>query len=637
MLIDLNTSNTSFLEMAILLKEKYGVKNNVFFLKLYDDSLVGVDPRDPSLSIDTKAKIVYECLINPWYYFREVVLIPEDGGSARFRLDIGTLSQVFLTLHNVSIFKLQPRQTGKTITAATVYSYFYQFILKNSEILYMNKSHGDSKKNIKRTRDIIEALPKYLQFKHKKNNTAKETLFLHLRNNTITAKPTATNPTTADLLGRGLTSPMLWFDEYAFLKYNDIIYDAAIMAFSKSSENAEKYGSAYGVVITTTPNSVDVSSGHEAYTTMQTSARWDINMLDWSIEDIREHVKTGQTIFLTIEYGYRELNLDEEWLETQKRFLKYNMLKIKREILLEWPQSFDNSPFSEEELANISQHTKERMNTHRIDKYLFEIYETIDPNKVYVLGSDVGGGLGADSSTIVVYDPDDKKVAATFASNTESVTIPKFTKLIINVMDNWLPYSIIAIERNNYGLGIIQEIIETRPDLKRRLLYHYKNEINVSKNGEKIKDVRKNNSNKNGSRIYGVNTNGTSRDDMMDDLYDIILSEPTRLSVRSIYSQIKTLEIKKTSSGKERIEHMTGKHDDILFGFLILTWALKQRPTKKMIGEMKRLSYKNNINNLTKKTVKTNSILELNKRYNDNVIYNTKKTGSIFDLNRRDR
>ena len=54
---DYETTNASFIAMASLLYKK-GIKNYNFFLKLYDEDLVGVDPYDPDLSLNMKMKII---------------------------------------------------------------------------------------------------------------------------------------------------------------------------------------------------------------------------------------------------------------------------------------------------------------------------------------------------------------------------------------------------------------------------------------------------------------------------------------------------------------------------------------------------------------------------------------------------
>ena len=72
-------------------------------------------------------------------------------------------------------------------------------------------------------------------------------------NNKITTKPGARNKANANSIGRGCTMPIHWYDEYAFILHNSIIYSAATPAFATASKNAKANGAPYGICITTTP------------------------------------------------------------------------------------------------------------------------------------------------------------------------------------------------------------------------------------------------------------------------------------------------------------------------------------------------------------------------------------------------
>ena len=74
--IHYETTNQSFLNMHYYLRDR-GIKNNAFFLYLFDTGLIGVDPRDPTLSTSMKARVLRECCCNYFYFLREVVRIPD--------------------------------------------------------------------------------------------------------------------------------------------------------------------------------------------------------------------------------------------------------------------------------------------------------------------------------------------------------------------------------------------------------------------------------------------------------------------------------------------------------------------------------------------------------------------------------
>lgn len=59
------TTNQSFIDMYYFLKQS-GRTNCTFFLVLYDRGLAGIDPRDKSLSIQMKQRVLRECCVNYW-------------------------------------------------------------------------------------------------------------------------------------------------------------------------------------------------------------------------------------------------------------------------------------------------------------------------------------------------------------------------------------------------------------------------------------------------------------------------------------------------------------------------------------------------------------------------------------------
>jgi len=200
--IHYNTSNESFIKIYQKLKEA-GIKNNKFFLALYDEKLMEIDPLDEeNLSKEDKTRILIEITKNPWYYIREIIRIPVAGGNTHFELDVGNLSQIYLMLNNFNLIKEQPRQTGKTICAVVVYSWIYKFGTTNSELDFGNKDFGDSKLNVKRMKDLIDTMPSYIRTKNNRDSNRIEYIENFLNKNKIKALPTALSSVQADKLGQ---------------------------------------------------------------------------------------------------------------------------------------------------------------------------------------------------------------------------------------------------------------------------------------------------------------------------------------------------------------------------------------------------------------------------------------------------
>ena len=51
------------------------------------------------------------------------------------------------------------------------------------------------------------------------------------------------------------TLTFIWYDEYGFMPFNDIVYMNAAPAFKTASDNARNAHAPYGILITTTPGS----------------------------------------------------------------------------------------------------------------------------------------------------------------------------------------------------------------------------------------------------------------------------------------------------------------------------------------------------------------------------------------------
>ena len=120
------TTNNSFMKVHYFLKAK-GIKNNSFFLSIYDPDLIGVDPRDPSLSNVMKMKILRECMVNYWYFIREVVRLPAEGKEVPYNLSRGNLAMNYMFVYNINQFVEFPRQHGYTVSALCWYLWVFNF------------------------------------------------------------------------------------------------------------------------------------------------------------------------------------------------------------------------------------------------------------------------------------------------------------------------------------------------------------------------------------------------------------------------------------------------------------------------------------------------------------------------------
>lgn len=220
---DTSTENISFLKIHKFLKE-LGIKQNKFFLKIYDKDLVGVDPYDPNLTLEMQAKILREVRINFWYFIREVIRIKVPGGVKRYELHRGNLALSWCLTKNINTAIILPRQNYKTISAVAYYVWMFNFSTNNSQMAMFNKMTADAELNVRRLKNMIDELPHYLKLENPNDINNVKKIYSCTTENEVLAISSANNPVKADLLGRGNSMPITWYDEFAFMSYIDIIY-----------------------------------------------------------------------------------------------------------------------------------------------------------------------------------------------------------------------------------------------------------------------------------------------------------------------------------------------------------------------------------------------------------------------------
>jgi hypothetical protein len=369
-------------------------------------------------------------------------------------------------------------------------------------------------------------------------------------------------------------------ENVAFLKYNEIIFSSAVFALSKAAKFAKKNKKPYGILLTTTPNFLDSEEGSHCKNWMDSSVKFELEMLDWRKKELRRFIKENSTNdFIYSKFTWQELGYDKDWYEEQCRLVNNDLLKIKREIDLEWTYSSDVSPFTEEELTAVRNVlVKPVCFYYNFENRKFKVYmyEEMKPLTKYLLGVDVAGGLGQDSSTIVGINP--KTGNPAFIIETRNLSVPKFAYFIGDIMTFWLFRSIVSIEKNNYGLTIIQMFLDQKNHptlftLKKRLFYVDKDmEREVLQGKRDQEHTITKTQNKKMNKRYGIDTSPQSREIFFDILGEEVRNSPENIRSELIFDQIKSLEVK--TSGK--IEHRSNAHDDILLGYLIAKYSKTQ-------------------------------------------------------------
>lgn len=571
------TTNQSFLDMHYFLRKK-GVENCKFFLALYDSDLLNINPRNPNLNMMMKQKVLRECLRNFWYFIREVVRIPasggEVGGGIQYKLHRANLAMNFGFVLNWNMFVEIPRQNGKTVSALCWYLWIFLFGTRNSKMLFLHKKLEDSKMNLGTMRDIRNALPDYLQLdaiynsdgKKAKESNSVETLFNRATNNLIKTAPSARNKMLASNLGRGATLPFIYFDEYAFIPFNYMIYQTAAPAFSKAADTARSFGCPYGILITTTPGDMLTDEGKEAYQTKEDALFFNELWYNMTPTQLYELSKCNpKSNFVYIRYNYRELGRTEEYFDEMVKTLKSNWTAIRREILLEWSESTENSPFERADLDTVKQLLRKPIRDISIGRpdLIFHVYKDgLFFKYPPIIGVDVAGGLNRDSSAITVIDTETTEVLAVFNNN--YISPVELAKVIYLLVKNYMPNAVINIERNGgFGTSVIG-YLKNKPDIRPNLYYEIK-EVVTEERYDGMHTVRS----KQVKRQYGYNETKENRNLLMEILTQRMQYHKDKFISEIIYYELTQLEVKKSG----RIEHASNGHDDTIFSYLLALYV----------------------------------------------------------------
>ena len=127
-----------------------------------------------------------------------------------------------------------------------------------------------------------------------------------INGNSIITKPKATSYDKALSLARGLTAPVLHFDEPEFTDHIKTIVSNSVSTFETAAANAKRNHSMYGRIFTCTPGDLSTSAGEEAQELLDKTGRWSERLYDMNEDEIQDYIeKQGEDCnkILYIEYS----------------------------------------------------------------------------------------------------------------------------------------------------------------------------------------------------------------------------------------------------------------------------------------------------------------------------------------------
>lgn len=256
------TKNKTFILTNEELKQ-LDVINNEFMLELHNEELLNIDPFSPDLTDQEKSAIIKECTINPWYFLREIVRIPNNGELKPFELNQGNTAMLYLFFNGINTAVCLPTMCGKTTSALCGILWYYNFI-DNQNILFGNKTLEESIDNLDIFNTIQYTLPDYIQDIKKSNvvdtmdsNKIDEPQYnIHL------------------------------FDNYEFINNIDSIVSKATSLYTDNNS--------YRFICVSTPGDLSTDEGESSSKVIADTMDFDERMYDMTTQGLRSFVSKIQ-------------------------------------------------------------------------------------------------------------------------------------------------------------------------------------------------------------------------------------------------------------------------------------------------------------------------------------------------------
>lgn len=591
-IIDTETTNKSFIRLAALYRDM-GIKNHSFLLALHDRTLQGVDPLDPNLSIEQMYAIGLECKSNFWYYIREIARVPGSGlESQHVKANRGNIALYWLFLNHVTTVLIQPRQTGKSFSVDQMAAYVLNISNTDTYMAMMTKDDILRSRALNRLKGIMDELPYYLKQKTKVDIANTEEISIKRLGNTYKGMLSNKSEKSAHKAARGLTSHIFHIDELAFIDNIDIVIPAAIPSVTAARAIAESKNEPYGIIYTTTAGKKDDKDGKYAYELVHSSATWSEHFMDSEnpkeLEAVIRNNSTTREFRVNCTFNHRQLGYTDEWLREQMELSRSTGEAADMDYFNIWSSGSQSSPFSSEQadLIRASQIVEPYVQIVKPYNYIVRWY--IPLNQIeqrlntshYVLSLDTSDAIGNDDLAMVLQDITTGEVIA--ASNVNETNLLVYTEWL----STWLiKYDNITFipERKSSGPTMI--------DILTVLLIQ--NDINPFKRifnmivqekdtyPERFEDIDKRYSydpvgivNKYKKHFGWATSSGgiTSRSELYSTtLLNSIKTTHNTIRDTQLIDQMLSLVIK-----NNRVDHVTGKHDDLVIAFLLGHWLITQ-------------------------------------------------------------
>lgn len=509
---------------------------------------------------------IIKCRMSALYFIENYVSVPVAGGMVPMReseqWNATDKYKIIIDLfqQHDAVLYMSSRQSGKTTTSA-MYLLWCMIFFPKLQVSYLTLDKNRAIDMISRMKEMMNSLPKWLQVKPKSN--AERMSYYELSNGSKITASFVSGSNDPDKVGRGLSSPIVFIDETAFINHAQIVWGALQPSVSAAKIFAKKNGYPNGVIFTSTPQGAGDNFFYNVY---QNSVKFD-DIYDYENKRLHDNYqqefnKPEKNSFISVVLHWSEFR-SQEWYELQRKELNFDQRKISQELDLSFLGS-NSCVFSDEIIAQLI--PKKRFGKITLPYGCdLNLFDEIDPNEKYYLGVDtaMSAGSGSDYSAIVLARASDGKPIAEWHGR--FAVVKRFAQVVkASIKSLKIIYGLgsdnlnVVIERNSIGKETVEELIydDSNFDYEEYLFYE------TTDAGEKVPGLYTSNSGKMGQG---------KRDKMFNMLMTYVNEKAFTISGPLLMDELRNLEQKVNG----RIEASRNQHDDIVMAWNFCLFARK--------------------------------------------------------------
>lgn len=599
--IHYETTNKSFLDLAAKYREM-GIKNHAFILALVNPELRHVDPFQEDLPDNIKHAIIVECKINPWYFFREIARAPAQGSPDPNPVSAnrGNVALWWCFFNHVTIFLIQPRQTGKSMSTDELMVLLLGIRCLATKINLLTKDDSLRKQNIDRIKEIFDFLPKYINRRTKKDSDNTESINIGALGNEYNTHLPRSSPKEAFKVGRGFTSPIFHGDEGPFQSNVHISLPAALPSLGAAIDIAKARGTDYGIIHTTTAGNLAEKEGAYYYDMLCNSAIWDERFFDAEDEDeLREIItKAGHGHYrVNATFSHRQLGKTDEWLMEKLKTAEQKGVTANQDYFNIWVTGGMGNPIPTHLLRRIEKAGKDVLFTEidRQDKFIIrwyiseeEIARRYRNGDHWTIGLDTSDASGGDDIGLVITDDETLEVLG--AANYNTINLLSFSSYLCRLLLKYENTTLVP-ERKSSAIAIIDHLLYMLPaegqDPFKRIYNSVVNDYDVDRQryNEILMPL-----NRRTPEIYTINkrsfgfvTAGSGRYSRSE-LYSTTLQASVKDCADIVNDKILIGQLGGLIDKNGRIDHADGSHDDMVISWLLTQWFLRNAKNLSFYG-----------------------------------------------------